>query len=231
MSKFRIIVSDPPWSFGDELSMSKVKRGASANYDTLSISDLKDLQVQEIADEDAVLVLWCPSSLLSDGLAVMKAWGFRHTQTHIWVKTKKVPLRNLKRALLTAFKQVVAGQTTVTFGHLIQDILSHFDLEGSLDFGMGRLFRQTHEIALVGVRGKVYDHLENKSQRSVHFFPSTKHSVKPEALQDMLEKMFPQGERLEMFARRNRQGWTCVGLECPSTMGEDIRDSLNRLKS
>lgn len=214
--------------------MSKVKRGASANYDTLSISDLKELPVQEVAADDAVLVLWCPASLLSEGIAVMEAWGFRQTQVHVWVKTKKAPLRNLKRQLLAIFKQVDAGKTAgATLGRLIQNILDQFDLGSSLAFGMGRLFRQTHELALVGVRGKVYAYLENKSQRSVHFSPATKHSTKPEVLQDMLDKMFPQArdEKLELFARRNRQGWTCIGLECPSTMGEDIRDSLDRLKS
>jgi N6-adenosine-specific RNA methylase IME4 len=127
--KFQVICADPPYSFFDEISMSDVKRGASANYDTLSISDLKDLPVSEIAADDAVLVLWCPSSLLSDGLVVMEAWGFRQTQTHIWIKTKKDPLCNLKRALLSAFEHLrrgrltVDGQPTITFGHLIKNIL------------------------------------------------------------------------------------------------------------
>jgi N6-adenosine-specific RNA methylase IME4 len=228
--KFQVICADPPWFFFfDELSMSDVKRGASANYDTLSISDLKNLPVSEIAAEDAVLVLWCPSSLLSDGLALMEAWGFRQTQTHIWIKTKKAPLRNLKRELLAAFKQVAAGKAA---GAALGDILTQFDLGSSLGFGMGRLFRQTHELALVGVRGKVYSHLENKSQRSVHFFPTTKHSVKPEALQEMLEKMFPEAKfsKLELFARRQRLGWICVGNEAPMSKGEDIRQSIEKLK-
>jgi N6-adenosine-specific RNA methylase IME4 len=226
MAKFRVIIADPPWSFGDELSMSKTKRGASANYETLSIEDLKNLKVKEICEDDAILVLWVPSTLLSDGLEVMKAWGFRQTQTHIWVKTKKDPLRSLQRELVQVFKN--APKTG--FSQLVKDVLSKFSPDNLLAFGMGRLFRQTHELALVGVKGKVYAHLENKSQRSVHFFQATKHSVKPEALQNMLDKMFPKGNRLEIFARRARQGWTCIGLECPTSLGEDVRDSLDRLK-
>jgi N6-adenosine-specific RNA methylase IME4 len=231
MAKFRVLVADPAWEFGDNLTMSDVKRGSSSNYDTLTIEDLKKLPVSEICTDDAVLALWCPSALLLDGLEVMKAWGFRQTQTHVWVKTKKIPLRSLVRELVLAFKVLAASPTKANFTGAIKEILSKFRLDNVLAFGMGRLFRQTHEVALVGVRGRIYDHLKNKSQRSVHFHPATKHSTKPEALQYMLEKMFPRAKRLEMFARRDRPGWTCVGLECPSTMGEDIRDSLNRLKS
>lgn len=41
---------------------------------------------------------------------------------------------------------------------------------------------------------------------------STKHSKKPEAFQTMIESVSP-GPRLEMFARRPRDGWTVWGNE------------------
>ena len=212
--KFKIVVADPPYNFSDKLEMSEVKRGAQANYDTLSVEDLKNLPVKDICEEDSLLALWCPSSLLSSGLEIMLSWGFRQTQTHIWIKTKK--RENLPGALFDEF------------GY--SDDLDH----NSLYFGMGRLFRQTHEIVLVGVRGKIYNYLENRSQRSVHFYPATKHSKKPEALQDMLDIMFPPPEdgsvnRLELFARRERKGWICIGNEVSSTFGEDIRDSIKSI--
>lgn len=222
--KYRVICCDPPYSFSDTLTMSETKRGAASVYSTLSIEDLKSLPVKEIAEEDSVLLLWCPSSLIEEGLEVMKAWGFRQTQTHIWVKTKKFHLQDLLKAIVKWSK----SDNKITS---IDDILRRFVLEDVLAFGMGRLFRQTHELVLIGVRGKVYGHLANKSQRSVHFFPATKHSVKPDSLQNMLDKMFPTGNRLEMFARRDKSGWTCVGLEAPSTLGEDIRASIDRLKN
>lgn len=73
------------------------------------------------------------------------------------------------------------------------------------------------------------------SETDVFFAPAGRHSEKPECFQDALDEMFPEGNRLEMFARRERAGepftrdWLCVGNECPSTEGEDIRDSLKRL--
>ncbi len=93
---------------------------------------------------------------------------------------------------------------------------------------MGRLFRQTHEICLIGTNNnKIYKKLKNKSQRSVSFGENLKHSAKPEHLQNSLDEMFPGTEKLEMFARRHRKDWLCVGNEICN--GEDIRDSLKNL--
>lgn len=208
--RFRVIVSDPPWNFSDRLTMADVKRGASSNYAVLKNSVIKSLDVKSIAMDDAILALWCPSSLLDVGLEVMHEWGFEFKQTHIWVKTKKKPF-----AFISKLKEFLFTKETAE------------DLNSCLAFGMGRLFRQTHEIALIGTRGKIYQHLKDKSQRSVHFYVATRHSEKPENLQDMLDKMF-DGPKLEMFARRSRPGWECVGLECSPS--EDIRIALERLK-
>ena len=95
---------------------------------------------------------------------------------------------------------------------------------------MGRLFRQTHEICLIGVNNtKIYSSLENRSQRSVCFEENKGHSTKPEHLQNSLDLMFPKAQKLEMFARRNRKGWFAVGHGV--SQGEDILSSLNNLKS
>ena len=82
--KFRVIVVHClPYNFLDALTMNNTKRGASSNYDTMSIEDIKSIPVKDITKDDSVLALWCPSSLLQEGLDIMKTWGFRQTQTHI----------------------------------------------------------------------------------------------------------------------------------------------------
>ena len=108
----------------------------------------------------------------------------------------------------------------------IHNDFNDFNLDNILGFFMGRLFRQCHEVCLIGVRGKVYNKLANKSQRSVHFAPNLKHSAKPEILQDRLELMFPTAQKIEIFGRRDRNGWTVIGNEAPGTFGQDIRNSL-----
>ena len=177
MSLFNIVCCDPPYSFSDKLTMSSVKRGADSNYNgVLSIADIKALDVPSITADDALLALWVPSSLLQDGLDIMKAYGFRMTQNHPWIKTKKDPLGDLRKTVLKA-----ASKNDL---QAINKSFDEFDLNDSLSFGMGRLFRNVHEICLLGVKGKVYDKLKNKSQRSVHFAPNLEHSAKPPILQD-----------------------------------------------
>jgi len=230
--KFQVIVSDPAWSFSDSLSMSDVARGASANYKTMTLSDIKALPVKEVADPTgAVLALWVPSSLLQEGLDTIKAWGFTHKQTYIWVKTKKTPLSNFLSVVKKQVKQLNKAKGTDIPDGMINTILTtckNFKIKDTLAFGMGRLFRQTHEICLIGTnKNGIYKLLKNKSQRSVSFAENLKHSAKPEDLQDSLEQMFPGTNKLEMFARRERTDWTCLGNEVG--LKEDIRDSIAKL--
>jgi N6-adenosine-specific RNA methylase IME4 len=198
---FDVIVVDPPWSFSDGLKAMKkpVRRGAASQYSTLSFSELAQLDVKELADPSgSVLALWVPSTLLSTGLDLMHMWGFTFKQTFVWVKTKQ----SKPGAVVTNVNDVLA-------------------------FGMGRLFRQSHEIVLIGTMGKdVYKKLNDHSQRSVSLDERTRHSTKPESLQDKLEKMFPNANKLEMFARRQRPGWTCVG---DAIDGNDIYLALREL--
>lgn len=230
--KFDILVSDPCWSFGDSLTMDEVKRGAASQYKLIRNEDIKNLPVKDIAADNSVLALWVPSSLLQEGLDTMKTWGFRQTQVHVWIKIKINPFKDIWTEMKKLTRKSIDWKLWFTPTELFSiayDNLPAILLDKVLAFGMGRLFRQTHEVCLIGIRGKVYSKLANKSQRSVHFAPNTRHSAKPENLQDMLDKMFPQGNKLEMFARRSRPNWTCIGLECPDSLGEDIRDSLLRL--
>lgn len=222
-TKFKIVCADPPYNFSDSLKMSKIKRSAKSQYKSvLSIKEIKELPVKEIVDDNSILALWVPSSMLQDGLDIMECWGFKQKQTHIWVKTKKNALSKLFTFI---FKKVM--------NKIFNTNISDEYLVNILGFGMGRIFRQTHEIVLIGTRGKVSHLLKNKSQRSVHFGPVKKHSEKPEALQDMLDIMYPSAsgiiDKIELFARRDRPGWLCLGNECPSTKDEDIRDSLKKI--
>lgn len=224
--KFQIIVADPPYEFSDKLSMDDVKRGSKANYNTMSIKDISNLPIQNISDpEGCLLALWVPSSLLQEGLDIMKTWGFKQTQTYIWVKVKKEPFKFMLKPLL---KKLTNIDKTI-LKQLYQTVFE-LDLDNLLAFFMGRLFRQTHEICLVGINNKkIYKKLKNKSQRSVSFAPNLKHSSKPDALQSSLEKMFPNCNKLEIFGRRDRDDWYVIGNECPTTFSEDVSISINKL--
>lgn len=226
--KFRVIVADPPWSFSDQLKMSDVKRGAQANYDVMTNSDIRDLPMKRfISPTGSILALWVPGSLLQEGMDTMKAWGFAQKQVYVWGKTKKT--KSLAKDVFgSAFKMADDIINKVPKSKILKNFV--VNIGSSLGFGMGHLFRQTHEICLIGISGnQIYKLLKNKSQRSVCLAPNLGHSSKPEDLQDSLELMFPRGKKLELFARRHRPGWVCLGNEICN--GEDIRVSLAKLNT
>lgn len=229
--KFSVIVADCPWPFKDSLKMSDVKRGAQANYDTMTMQQIREMPVTEACDPDgAVLCLWVPGSLLQDGLDTMKAWGFDHKQTYVWVKIKKHRFQRftkwIKKSVLRHPQIAYERFACVRAINAIIDNLPNVNFNEELAFGMGHLFRQTHEICLIGTRGKILKQLANKSQRSVSFAENLRHSAKPDDLQESLETMFPKARKLELFARRLRPGWTCLGNEID---GKDIYDALAEL--
>lgn len=236
--KFTVIVADPPYGFKDSLKMSDVARSAQSQYQTMSISEIRQLPIKSITDDDgAVLALWVPSCLLQEGLDIMKDWGFAHKQTYVWVKTKKdvfsdfnkwIRKNVIKKSILN-FEVSINGNKAYTnaFDKIIQGF-KDINVNNFLSFGMGRLFRQTHELCLIGTsNNKIYKKLKNKSQRSVSLDENKKHSAKPELLQNSLEIMFPDCEKIELFARRQRQDWVCLGNQVCN--GEDIRVSLSKL--
>lgn len=229
--KYNVIVADPPWGcWKDDLKMSDVKRGAKANYNTLTIEQIASLPVNDIVSDDgAILALWVPSSLLQQGLDVMKSWGFTHKQTYVWVKVKKEPFLNFKKWIVKyILKHPQTSYDDFAYKRAINciiDSLKNFNLNETLAFGMGRLFRQTHEICLIGTsNNKIYKLLKNRSQRSVCIAENLKHSAKPGDLQDSLDFMFPNANKIEIFARNLRSGWKCIGNEVCD--GEDILVSI-----
>lgn len=86
-------------------------------------------------------------------------------------------------------------------------------VRGMRHFGMGRIVRAEHETCIVATRGRPQRKVANI--RSVIEAPVGAHSAKPEAFYDLVEALAP-GPYFDVFARRKRPGWTCVGDEAPA---------------
>ena len=57
------------------------------HYPTMSTDDICAMDVQSCVTTDAMLYLWCPASLLPDGLRVMASWGFEYVTNWVWHKS------------------------------------------------------------------------------------------------------------------------------------------------
>jgi N6-adenosine-specific RNA methylase IME4 len=100
MQKYRTIVADPPWhvKFGQDnnrvarLSTGSVKGTWSSpkmNYNTMSLQEIKDLPVGELAENDAHLYLWVINKYIEQSYSVVRAWGFEPVVMLSWCKTPR----------------------------------------------------------------------------------------------------------------------------------------------
>lgn len=140
-------------------------------------------------DDDAILFFWRVASMQEEALAVMHMWGFDLKSEMVWVKTKNGVVETAE--------------------------------ETDLAFGMGHYTRHCHEVCLIGTRGKAASKvMKNRSVRSVFFAERLAHSEKPEKFFELVEQMTGgEGPYLELFSRRQRPNWTCIGDELGTKLG------------
>jgi N6-adenosine-specific RNA methylase IME4/ParB-like chromosome segregation protein Spo0J len=80
--------------------------------------------------------------------------------------------------------------------------------------GSGVWSRNRHELLLVGLRGSVAPPDQEDRADSVIEAPRGRHSEKPAVVYELIERMYPQLTKLELFARRTpRPGWAAWGNE------------------
>jgi N6-adenosine-specific RNA methylase IME4 len=87
--KFGTILADPPWQFQNRTGKVAPEHKRLARYGTMSLDDIKELPVAEVAADTSHLYLWVPNALLPEGIAVMQAWGFRYKSNLVWHKIRK----------------------------------------------------------------------------------------------------------------------------------------------
>lgn len=80
--KFGAIYADPPWVYDNQST-----RAATGNhYGGLTVDQLCELPVKELAAQDAHLHLWTTNAFLFDCARIFDAWGFEFRSTFVWVK-------------------------------------------------------------------------------------------------------------------------------------------------
>lgn len=179
MKTYKIIYADPPWQY-KVWSKKGLSRSAETYYPTMSVADIKKLDIQSISDIDSVLFLWVTFPCLQDGLELIKAWGFTYkTNAFTWVKKNKK--------------------------------------SDSLFWGMGYYTRANVEICLLATKGKPLKRLSKK----VHSIIESKiehHSKKPDIVRDKILELFGNLSRVELFARKQTDGWDVFGNEVENSL-------------
>lgn len=86
---FKTILADPPWRFTNRTGKVAPEHKRLNRYDTMSLEEICGLPVNEIADKASHCYLWVPNALLSEGLKVLMAWGFKYKTNLVWHKVRK----------------------------------------------------------------------------------------------------------------------------------------------
>jgi ParB-like chromosome segregation protein Spo0J len=82
-----------------------------------------------------------------------------------------------------------------------------------VDIGMGRWVRDRHEILLIGKRGNFPAPLPGTQAASLYAERKGKHSAKPAFFAEMIERLYPDMRKIELFCRSPRPGWHAWGFE------------------
>lgn len=87
--KYNIIYADPPWSYDNFQGKGKAYGDVSAHYKTMSLEEMKKLQIQKIADDNSAIFLWATYPNLKEALELIESWGFKYrTVAFTWIKTR-----------------------------------------------------------------------------------------------------------------------------------------------
>lgn len=103
------------------------------------------------------------------------------------------------------------GFTFKTAGHWAKQTV-----HGKQAFGTGYILRCAGEPFLIGTRGNPKT---ARNVRSVVLGPIRQHSRKPDEAFSAAERLMPNANRLEMFSRQPRDGWTTWGDEAEKFRG------------
>jgi N6-adenosine-specific RNA methylase IME4 len=79
--------------------------------------------------------------------------------------------------------------------------------------GLGYWVRNKHEVLMIGTRGQPVAPAPGTQPDSLIMANVTRHSEKPPVFHELIESMYPTTAKIEMFARKFRDGWDAFGNE------------------
>ncbi len=227
----RVLTVDPAWKHRDKLG----KRGAAANYKTMTTEAICQLDLPPLAREH-VLFLWRLANMQQDALTVCRAWQFQDVAEIVWEK-----LRPCQTCCATGRVDVVRAddlpavivpgtdnRCPACHGKRGQEITDEELGTFPAHLGMGTTVRNAHETAIIarpiGGRAPERLHLDVRSYFAAPMLididgdlpesggrkGALVHSAKPSEFYTLVERLYP-GPYVEMFGRRQREGWRVLG--------------------
>ena len=92
MKKYQIIYADPAWKYSNTVYQDNGRKGRDLKdqYPTMSISEIKNLPIEDISDNDCALFMWITDFHLPYAFELFEKWGFKYrTIVFVWKKITK----------------------------------------------------------------------------------------------------------------------------------------------
>lgn len=201
--KYRVIYSDPPWYYAKRNKQTSFGAGIYSQYEPMHTDDICRLgtygqlsksncprlpAIREITEDNAVLFMWTTSQHLALGEAtqVIKAWGFRPVCVGF------------------AWNKCTKGSQVSETGRGGKDI--------NCLVLPGHYTGQNNEYLMIGVKGSCLPDIAGTSTAQIVIHAREKnHSEKPAIFREHIDRMYPTGNRLELFCRHAPEGWDVWG--------------------
>ncbi len=84
--KYNVVYGDPPWDIGSIILDEKWTSPIEDKYETLSLDEIKSIEVENICAADCSLFLWTTQSFLKQVFNVIRSWGFKYHCCITWDK-------------------------------------------------------------------------------------------------------------------------------------------------
>lgn len=167
IKKYDVVYLDPPWRYSDEGETKQLDGYGSvkSQYTTMSLPEIKELPLQNILKENAVVFMWITSPYLDKIKEIFDSWKIKYKSSFVWDKVKH---------------------------------------------NMGFYNSVRHEVLLVATKGSMTP-WNKKLYDSVYSEERTEHSKKPLYFYDIIETLYPNSDKIELFARNKRENWDAFG--------------------
>ncbi len=86
MTKYDLIVIDPPWPIKKIQRKDRPNQTGELDYPTMEFDQIGSLPIQKIAADNSVVFLWTIQKYLPKSFALLSEWGFRYQRTLTWDK-------------------------------------------------------------------------------------------------------------------------------------------------
>ncbi len=239
---YRTIVADPPWPIGQFPPNFGYGSGKAVPYATMTLPEIAALPVASLAAPEAHLYLWTTAGFLRDAYGIAEAWGFEPMYPLVWCKPPYGEglggkfASNVEFALFCRERHGAARFTS-----FLADAANHAGLTArDVNREMGTSDMAGWWLSRLPSRARIpttdqwqqlkdllgFDDRYDADVRAVNehrgdglrcdtrwwLWPRGKHSQKPDAFLDVVERVSP-APRIELFARRQRLGWDTWGNE------------------